>query len=84
MCIRDRVKIQLLERRVSNLELRLENLGLSPEVSLKQCIQLKPTIAEVTAKAESSERADSSLSNTRGVDLEKVQNQSLRKKIKLG
>ena len=78
------VKIQQLERRVSNLELRLENLGLSPEVSLKQCIQLKPTIAEVTAKAESSERANSSLSDTRGVDLEKVQNQSLRKKIKLG
>lgn len=54
-------KIQHLERRVASLELKLENLGLDPDISLKQCMSLKPTIAEVTAIAEAQKLASSKL-----------------------
>lgn len=52
-------KIQQLERRVASLELKLENLGLDPDISLKQCMSLKPAITEVTAIAEARRNANS-------------------------
>lgn len=56
------VKIQQLERKVANLELRLDNLGLSPEVSLKNCIALKPQIqGALTALAVAPKSANSTL-----------------------
>lgn len=55
-------KIQQLERKVANLELRLDNLGLSPDVSLKNCIALKPQIqGALTALAVAPKSANSTL-----------------------
>lgn len=56
------LKSQQLERRVANLELKMENLGVSPDMSLNQCISLKPHIqGTLTALAESKKTANSSL-----------------------
>jgi hypothetical protein len=46
-------KIQQLERTVANYELKLDGLGVGTDISLNQCIKLKPHIQEsLTALAE--------------------------------
>lgn len=53
-------KIQQLERKVASYELKLENLGLSPDISLKNCMALKPQIqSSLTALAVAPKSANS-------------------------
>lgn len=53
-------KFQQLERKVASLELKMENLGVSPDTTLKECIFLKPYIqGTLTALAESKKGANS-------------------------
>lgn len=75
-------KIQQLERRVASLELKLENLGFDPDISLKQCISLKPTIAEVTAIAEAAKLASSKLPQDVTNELDRSSSSKVGKKIK--
>jgi hypothetical protein len=56
------VKNQELERKVASLELKMENLGFSSDLTLRQCISLKPHIqGTLTALAESQKSANSTL-----------------------
>ncbi len=75
-------KIQHLERRVASLELKLENLGLDPDISLKQCMSLKPAITEVTAIAEAAKLASSKLPKDEENSVDYSTFQQVGKKIK--
>ena len=73
-------KIQQLERKVASYELKLENLGLSPDVSLKNCMALKPQIqGALTALAVDPKSANSTLKDEKNIAENTQQVQQARK-----
>jgi len=73
------VKVQELQRKVANYELKLENLGVGTEITFIQCITLKPHIQRnLTALAESKKGANSTPQEEKK-NVEEIQSNQVRK-----
>lgn len=72
-------KFQQLERKVASLELKMENLGVSPDTTLKECIVLKPHIQEALTALAESKKGGNSTPQKEKTNVEEIQSNQVSK-----